>query len=428
MKTDILPMIRHFAVYVAAQYKQAQCQKSAAALTYMTLFAIVPLMTVTYAMFSVIPAFQGLGDQLRGFIFDHFVPDSGQEVQEYLAAFSSQARSLTWAGLLMLFATAYLMLKNIEKIFNAIWGVSRGRHGLPNFLLYWAILSLGPLVLGVALASSTYLISVRLIFDELDSFGILPWLFQFIPWVLTAALFTLLFAAVPNCKVPVKHAITGGLITAVCFELVKDLFSFVVSYISIEVIYGAFAVVPLFLLWINLLWTIILAGAVLVQVLSSYKTSAEGRGYPDLVAALVALWQLKQKSRSGRAVKDVHMLAAGLASSQWQALRAAFLRHRLITTTQQGDYVLSRDLDEVTLRELAAIIAMPVQMPVMVMPLQQAPWFAPLAARLQAVDAYTDREFEISLGALFAARDEAPAAGDRDPAAPKPKGRKQAAG
>ena len=401
--TAALSQIRPFLARVAAQYTQTQCQKSAAALTYMTLFAIVPLMTVTYAMFSVIPAFQGLTEQLQGFIFNHFVPDSGQEVQDYLAAFSSQARKLTWVGLLMLFATAYLMLKNIEKTFNSIWGISSGRRGLSSFLLYWAILSLGPLVLGVALASSTYLLSIKLFFDELDSFGVFPWLFQWIPWVLTAGLFTLLFAAVPNCKVPIKYALAGGVITAICFELVKDLFSFVVSHTSIELIYGAFAVVPLFLLWINLLWTIILAGAVIVQSLSSHNATAAGRDYPDLVAALLALWQLRQSSRSGRGANDGHLLAAGLASAQWQKIRDTFLRRKIIAVTQQGDYVLCRDLGTVTLHNLAGMIDSPVQMPALSARPPPAPWLPALGQRLAAVDDYAGREFNITIDALFGA-------------------------
>lgn len=113
--------VKRFIQQIIFHYQDKQCQKSAAALTYMTLFAIVPMMTVSYSMFSVIPAFSGLESQLQALIFNNFVPSTGQEVQQYLSGFSSQARSLTSVGVIMLVVTAYLMLKNIEGNFNSIW-------------------------------------------------------------------------------------------------------------------------------------------------------------------------------------------------------------------------------------------------------------------------------------------------------------------
>ena len=140
---------------IIEQFFEKKCQKSAASLTYVTLFALVPLMTVTYSMFSIIPAFQGVGDQLQGLIFEHLLPTTGQELVGYLQDFSNQARKLTVVGVIFLVVSAYFMLANIEENFNAIWGVPEGRKGIANFLLYWAILSLGPLLLGAGLAKTT---------------------------------------------------------------------------------------------------------------------------------------------------------------------------------------------------------------------------------------------------------------------------------
>ncbi len=191
--------IWRFITHLANEFRESGCQQRAAALTYMTLFAIVPMLMVIYSAFSVIPAFQGYGAQLQDLLFSHLMPDSGSEIQSYLTDFSSQARSLTGWGVGMLVVTAYLMLTNIEKTFNGIWGVTEARKGLSNFLLYWAVLSLGPLLLGLGLAMSTYLLSLTLFVDEYDSLGIVPFLLKFVPWILTTAAFTLLFAAVPNC-------------------------------------------------------------------------------------------------------------------------------------------------------------------------------------------------------------------------------------
>jgi membrane protein len=390
-----------FLTFMAAQFSAKEHQKSAAALTYMTLFAIVPLMTVTYSMFSVIPAFQGLGDQLQGFIFAHFMPDTGEEVKQYLGDFSSQARSLSGFGVLMLVVTAYLMLKNIEKTFNAIWGVKTGRKGLSNFLLYWAILSLGPLLLGLGLAVSTYLLSLKFMVKEYDALGLLPWLLSTLPWLLTWSAFTLLFAAVPNCKVPFKQAAIGGLITSLCFEALKTLFSFVVAKTSISAIYGAFAFVPRFLLWIYLLWMIILGGAILVRTLTSWQVSMNGLDYPDLMAALIALWEFQLRLSAGDSLTDSDLSKAGVASEQWHRVRDALLDARVISVTQNGDYVLCRDLNTLNLRDLADMLALPSYMPGVSDYLQNFDWFPRVAERLMAIDQYVEQQFDLPLAEIF---------------------------
>jgi len=383
--------------YVAEQFTVKECQQGAGALTYMTLFAVVPLMTVTYSMFSVFPLFQGLETRLNTVIFNHMVPETGQEVKLYLREFTAQARELSAAGVAMLLATAYLMLKNIEKSFNRIWGVVQGRKGLSNFLLYWAVLSVGPLLLGIGLAMSTYVISLQLIVTEIDPLAVAPWVFKFVPWLLTSALFTLLFAAVPNCRVPLRSALLGGLVTGLCFELVKDLFGFIVSQASFNAIYGAFAIVPLFLLWVYILWMIVLGGAVLVRALATFDVMTAGNSYPDLVAALVVLWHFQQHQATGTSLTESQLLKAGVDSDQWQRVRDILLKRQVITVTQQGSYVLCRDLRGISLQELADMLQPRSSQPTAVERLQQYPWYPALAVRLADVDSYLDRQFAVAV-------------------------------
>lgn len=390
-----------FLRHVVYHYRDKQCQKSAAALTYMSLFALVPMMTVIFSMFSVIPAFQGLADQLQSLVFSNFVPDTGQEVQKYLTAFTSQARNLTSVGVIMLGVTAYLMLKNIESNFNSIWGVQEARKGLANFLLYWAVLSLGPLLLGVGLAVTTYLLSLKFFVTEYDSLGILPTLLNFLPVLLTSAAFTLLFAAVPNCKVKIKHAAIGGIATALMFELIKKLFSVVVGMTSLEVIYGAFAVVPLFLVWIYVMWMLVLGGAVLVRVLSTYGRGPDGQRYPDLVAALLVLNGFYQRWQQGERLQDLHAAQAGVDGQQWSKVREALITHKVIAPTNTGDYVLSRDLARIRLRAVADMIGMENQLPGESRYLQSLPWFPSVAARMLAIDQKIELEYDVSLLEVF---------------------------
>lgn len=406
---QLIVQIWRFIPYVIEQYGEKGCRQSAAALTYMTLFAIVPLMTVTYSMFSVIPAFQGVGEQLQNMIFTHFVPDTGQELGSYLKGFSEQARSLTLIGVGMLVVTAYLMLKNIEQVFNAIWGVKNPRKGLSNFLLYWAILSLGPILLGAGLAMSTYLLSLRLFVAEYDTLGILPFLLRFLPWILTSCAFTLLFAAVPNCRVPVRHAVIGGVTTALLFELLKDLFAMIVAQSDLQVIYGAFAVVPLFLLWIYILWMVVLGGALLVRSMSTYEAAVVGKRFPDLVAALLALWALREHQQTGAAAADAAILKSGVGEEQWQRIRTYLLKKRVIARTLGGEFVLSRDLYRLTLRELVDIVEIENQMPGVSDYLQTFDWFPGVAGRLLSIDQHTELQMDVTIGELFAVEAEAEA-------------------
>ncbi|AFU98316.1 tRNA-processing RNAse BN [Simiduia agarivorans SA1 = DSM 21679] len=390
------------------QFQAKQCQMSAGALTFMTLFALVPMMTVSYSMFSLFPAFSGVDEQLNQLIFSNFLPEAGSEVTQYLADFSAQARKLNLASVPLLIVTAYLMLKNIEKSFNRIWGVKQGRRGLSNFLIYWAILSLGPLLLGAGLAISTYLLSMRYLLHDYAGASITSTLISYLPLFLTFAAFTLLFAAVPNCRVPLRKAAIGGVVVAILFELLKRAFGAIMAKSSITVIYGAFAFLPLFLIWVNITWMLILGGAILVRVLSTNNKVTLSVKYPDLVAAMIVLWEFRSRLHQGDSLSDADLLNVGVGSEQWQRLRDAFVAHKVITITAQGDYVLCRDLTTLTLRALADIVGVEPQMPGVSDYLQQFGWFEALAPRLLSIDHHMEHQFDVSLAAIFDTRREAP--------------------
>ncbi|MEN0036815.1 MAG: YihY family inner membrane protein [Cellvibrio sp.] len=390
-----------FLCLMVRQYQAKECQKSAASLTYVTLFATVPMMTVTFAMFSIIPAFQNLGDQLQSVLFEHFLPNSEQDLGRYLTDFTAKARQLTAFGLLFLVISAYLMLKNIEQNFNAIWGVTRGRRGVANFLLYWAILSLGPLLLGVALAMSTYLTSFRLLVGTYDSLGVFEWVLQFAPWVLTWAAFTLLFVAVPNCKVSVRHALIGGFFTTLGFQGLKAAFGWIVGHSSFSLVYGAFAALPLFLLWVNLIWTVVLGGAVFVHTIGAHQIDLRDRNYPDLLASLLILWRCYRASADGAAVSERALMHQGLSAEQWGRIRGALVKNRVLTSNYQGDFLLSQNLKLLSLQQLANILNLPHQLPQDHRYLRGLPWGPAAIQYLGDVDASREALLSVSIADLF---------------------------
>ena len=347
-----LSVSAQFFQHLTSRYMADGCRESAAALTYMSLFAVVPLMTLMYAMFSIIPSFQGLGEQVEQLLFENLMPQSGLEVQQYLRDFSGQARKLSSVGGFILVITSYLMLTNIEKTFNRIWGAVGGRRGLSSFLLYWGVLSFGPLLVGAGLIMHTYLLSFQLIVDEVDALGISALLLEYLPWVMTWAGFTLLFVAMPNCRVVGRYAMIGGLFTMVLFELGKGLFGFLVTNSSYHTVYGAFAIAPLFLLWIYLCWMIILGGAELVRSLETFNTSSYRQSLPDLVALIMICAECLRRQQSGATLSDRDMISLGLQEEQWRSLRTILLARQILMITDHNTYVLARDPSVLTVWQL----------------------------------------------------------------------------
>jgi membrane protein len=351
IKTVAQELWRRF-LYLLSRYSADRCLESAAALTYMSLFALVPLLTVLYTMASAVPAFQGLEDKLQLFLFANLMPEASTEIQNYLNDFSRQAKNLTGPGIVFLVVTAVLMLRNIENAFNQIWRARENRSPVSSFLLYWAVLSLAPITIGVALGLSTYLSSFASTLEAFDIIGARAFLLHASPVVLSTMGFSLLFIAVPNCQVPFRHALIGGFATASAFHFARSIFTDLMVGSSYTFIYGAFAAVPLFLLWIYISWNIVLMGGILVHSLSAYQ-SAEQASRPTVLKALDLLYLFWQKQRHGRMVREIELLfnqppvLRGLDSESWRELRDIFMRRRLITEDERGRYLLTRDLHSI---------------------------------------------------------------------------------
>ncbi len=338
--------------YVTGRFFADDCMRSAAALTYMSLFALVPLLTVMYAMISAIPTFQGVGEQIQSFLFENLVPETGAELEGYLSDFSRQARNLTGVGIGFLVVTAVLMLRNIENAFNVIWRARTNRGPVSSFLLYWAVLSLGPIFIGLALGISTYITSVAVFFEDMDLIGVGAASLKAAPVILSAAAFTLIYAAVPNYPVPIKHALIGGVITAIVFNVARSLFTKLVVGSSITVIYGAFAAFPLFLLWIYVSWNIVLGGGIVVNSLSAYQSDAASRRTP-LIKALAVLHLFWERQKSGSDLSEAQILreanrdTRGLDSETWIKIRDVLLSNRILRISENGRYLLARDLHDI---------------------------------------------------------------------------------
>ncbi len=338
----------------------------AAALTYTTLFALVPLMTVTYSVLSMIPSLQENRSDIEQLLLGNLVPASGDALMGYLHQFSQQAQQLTAVGIVLLVITAFMMLRSIENTFNQVWQLKHGRKGLSSFLLYWAILSLGPLMLSAGLAVSSYLASFSLWKEDwVPTYGTLALGF-FIPYLTSFLAFTLIYWAVPNCNVPLKHAAIGGSVVALFFEIGQEIFAEATTFFpSYQLIYGAFAAVPLFLMWLYLSWLVILLGAEIVYLQGAGRLSEQdeyARIDDALGLRLLSILHAQQAKGEGLDLIEIKqfMEQAKAGKTGFGSLRKtlSYLEElKLIIKRYDDQYFLVRDLNNYSLYDYLQHIA-----------------------------------------------------------------------
>lgn len=350
-----LSELKRFYAFVLRCFLKDDCTYYASALTFTTLLAIVPLMSVGFSLLSSFPMFQELRDPIQNFIFENFVPATGKVVQKYLMTFTAQVSKLSVWGVSFLFVTSVLLMFTIEQALNKIWKVRVQREGTSAFLLYWAILSLSPILMSLSFAASSYVISLPFISPEAKSHTDV--LLHYVPFLLALISFTFLYKVVPNCKVHLKHAFLGALLASLFFEFAKQAFSwYLTTYNTYELLYGAFAIVPIFFLWIYYVWLIILFGAEVAFALGTYHARRPGIAIDPFTHAIHWLnyfWQAQQKGK-GLTLETL------IAKDNWpyqlnpEHLIEHFLSVNFISPMQDGGFMLSRDLSALTFTELKA--------------------------------------------------------------------------
>lgn len=253
------------------RFQEERCPQIAASLAFTTMLAIVPIITVALTAISVFPVFRELLQYVERFLVRIMLPDSAAMVAGYAAQFAENAAHLTTLGISLIFVTAVLVLLTIDRAFNQIWRVPRPRGLVPRIVVYWALLTVGPPLIGGSLALTSWLVR--------QSLGLVKGMplaaevmLELVPVLLTACAFTLAYVAIPNRRVRMRDALTGGVAAAAAFEATKHGFAlFVAHFPTYTLVYGAFASVPIFLLWIYLSWVVVLLGAVTAAVMPEWR-------------------------------------------------------------------------------------------------------------------------------------------------------------
>ena len=355
--------LRHFLPFVARRVQTQQGFQIAAALAYTTLLSLVPLLTIMFALPDVFPVSARFGDMIQEFVFSNLVPEVGATVREYLRGFSLNASRLTLSGLTVLVIIALMLMATIDNALNRIWHVHRQRGPTARFLTYWAMITMGPLLVGVGLVSTSYLLSLPVLTDMDSALLLQKRLLSLLPFLTTTTAFTLLYALVPNCHVRLRHACVGGVTAAVLFELAKIGFGFYVRSAGTEEIYGALAVLPLFLVWIYTSWVIVLFGAHLVFCLeefqvgdASFADSDGGSwGFGDAFDVVRILWQAQQTG-AGINTEDLPRHGVRLPRHSAHEILACLAQGHWAEETADGAWMLSRDPASVTLLDLYRLI------------------------------------------------------------------------
>ncbi|MCB5362991.1 YihY family inner membrane protein [Pusillimonas sp. CC-YST705] len=246
--------------------------QAASSLTYTTVLALVPLLAVILSLFTAFPLFADFKQALEEFLSTSLMPPAVSEtVMGYLNQFAAQASGLTAIGTLFLIVVSVMLIMTIDDVLNDIWSVRRQRPLRQRLLVYWAILSLGPVLAGASLWSTAYLAR-----ESLGLINMMPtWLnlvLSLVPAVIAALGFGALFMFVPNCQIRWRDALIGGIWTALVLTVMKSGFAFYITrFPSYTVIYGTFATLPIFLLWIYLSWLGILSGALIAALLPALR-------------------------------------------------------------------------------------------------------------------------------------------------------------
>jgi membrane protein len=257
-----IPMLRSIAINFAKDVMGERITITAGHLAYVSLLSLVPVVMVFFMVMSAFPAFEEIREEFEGFIFSSFVPTAGDVLQNYMTDFVGNASGMGATSIIVLLVVAIMLISNIDKAFNHLWKTKNERPIIFTFAIYWMVITLGPLLIGVSIAVSSYLGSLATFADDYTpGFGTAA--LALVPWLAAIGCFMLLYMIVPNRHVRAKYALFGALLATALFEVTKQGFAFYISnFPSYEVIYGALATIPILFVWVYLSWIVVLLGAV----------------------------------------------------------------------------------------------------------------------------------------------------------------------
>ena len=264
-----------FMRFLMQRTKSDSVLRVASSLSYTSLIALVPLIAIALAIFSAFPVFNSIRQELLENLVSTLAPDMGNEINNYFNTFVSATAKLTTFGVIGIAVTAVMLLSTIENSLNFIFKVNRSRRFATKITLYWTVITLGPLLLGAAFSLRGYLFTIQKFMS--DNINSLSAMFNLLPNAITLFVLMFIYILVPNKKVNFSSAFWGALVSVVLFSLLRHGFGmFVLNNATYKTLYGAMAILPVFLVWMYLSWAVVIFGAVVTAALDDYR-SIEGK-------------------------------------------------------------------------------------------------------------------------------------------------------
>ena len=336
-----------FCLAVARRFYEDRGAQVAGSLSYTTLLSIVPLLTVALALSTAFPVFDEAITTLQLFLFENFLPDATglEAITDQILGFSEQAGRLTAIGLVFLLLTAVMLMLTIDDALNRIFRVRRRRPLSQQVLMYWSVLTLWPVLIGASLSLTSYLIG--------SSSNVL----RLVPFVFTWAALTMLYILVPNRHVDFRHAAAGALLAGIAFEFAKRAFAIYLSnFPTYTLIYGAFATLPIFLVWIYVSWLVVIAGAIFTAMLPGYRVVTSERNRApgrELTDALDILGVLARAQDAGQVLPLTRIAAqAGVMPHRCELVLERCAGLGWVAKTEKDGWVLARDADTIRVADI----------------------------------------------------------------------------
>jgi membrane protein len=345
--------------YVVRRFSRDSCASVAASLSYTSLLALVPMMAIGLAMFAAFPAFARMREAMLAALIANVAPSLAAMVEQHLQGFIRNAGQTTGAGILGLAVTALLLINTIQTAFDRIWGGGRG-FKLQRFPIYWALITLGPMLFGIAFSVSGYAFAIAQSSGGFALSAAMRVYTAIAPFILEAVGFLLFYRLMPTRPVRWMDAAVGALIAALLFEILKHGFGIYLGLMgTYQTLYGALAALPFFLIWMYLGWLVVLLGAEITASLPEWRS---GRRDPDerprrgdmLGLALGALASLRriQSTASGGEKLDYLSRELGAEIGRLTYVLDVLRGARFVVRSDNRRWVLARDLNEVTLNDL----------------------------------------------------------------------------
>ena len=341
-------LLANFVVLVYRRFKEERCFQLCGSLTFTTLLALVPLITIMLTVVTAFPVFDEIVQTLRSFITVNMVPEASSSlITVYMQQFSDNAARLTALGIVLLAVTSIMLMLTIDRAFNTIWRVKRPRPLIQRVLIYWSVLTVGPLLVGGSLSLTSWLVTQSMGLGKQAPEMTIAVL-RLVPLILTSVAFGFLYRTVPNRQVTVLDAAVGGIIAAFAFEGMKFGFGhFLAKIATYKLVYGTFASLPIFLMWIYLSWVVVVFASVITAVLPYWRTGGVLLKQPpgaQFVEAVDILKLLYRAYGDGRVLNLQQLrMAVRLSWEDAEAILEKLVAAGWVAKLQGNGWVLARD-------------------------------------------------------------------------------------